>query len=539
MLEIDYDQLRLRDGRRPFSRGTAPTHSASPKVFYLWVFLFALTALTVCVDAGIDDACQLALGISCAEFEEAYIKASNTDALDGFGVSVSLDDDTLAVGAFGEGSAATGVNRNQNDNSADGSGAVYVFARNNGVWSQQAYIKASNAEGRDSFGVSVSLDGDTLAVGAFGEDSAATGVNGNQNDNSADGSGAVYVFVRNNGVWSQQAYIKASNTERWDFFGASVSLDGDTLVVGARGEGSAATGVNGEQSDNSAFGSGAVYVFTRNNGVWSQQAYIKASNTDAFDSFGVSVSLDGDTLAVGAFGEGSAATGVNGAQGDNSANGSGTVYVFTRNNGVWSQQAYIKASNTDALDRFGISVSLDGDTLAVGATGEVSAATGVNGNQNDNSASGSILSSGSGAVYVFTRNNGVWSQQAYIKASNTDADDAFSASVSLDGDTLAVGAFGEDSAATGVNGNQNDNSADGSSAVYVFTRNNGVWSQQAYIKASNTDADDAFGASVSLDGDTLAVGALFEGSAATGVNGAQGDNSAMQSGAVYVRRIAP
>ncbi len=203
-------------------------------------------------------------------------------------------------------------------------------------------------------------------------------------------------------------------------------------------------------------------------------------------------------------------------------------------------EAYVKASNTGVADRFGAgglfdngivgNVALAGDTLAVGAWFESSAATGVNGNQADNSAQGS------GAVYVFTRTGGVWSQQAYVKASFSGVDDIFGSSVALAGDTLAVGAWQEASAATGVNGNQADNSASKSGAVYVFTRTGGVWSQQAYVKASNTGVGDGFGASVALAGDTLAVGAWFESSAATGVNGNQADNSVQGSGAVYVYR---
>ena len=184
-------------------------------------------------------------------------------------------------------------------------------------------------------------------------------------------------------------------------------------------------------------------------------------------------------------------------------------------------------------DLFGYSVSLSGDTLAVGASYERSSATGVNGSQSDNSARNS------GAVYIFTRSGRTWSQQAYLKASNTGARDNFGHSVSLSGDTLAVGASYEDSNATGVNGSQSDNSARNSGAVYVFTRSGTTWSQQAYLKASNTDAGDLFGSSVSLSGDTLAVGAKSESSSATGVNGNQKDNGADGSGAVYVRRIAP
>src|SRR5690606_1166679 len=126
--------------------------------------------------------------------------------------------------------------------------------------------------------------------------------------NSASYSGAVYVFKRTDGVWAQEAYLKASNTGASDFFGYSVSLSGDTLAVGAHHEASAATGVDSDQADNSASSSGAVYVFKRTGVVWEQEAYLKASNTGADDNFGSSVSLSGDALAVGAFGEDSAAT---------------------------------------------------------------------------------------------------------------------------------------------------------------------------------------------------------------------------------------
>jgi hypothetical protein len=461
-----------------------------------------------------------------------YLKASNTGANDRFGTSVSLSSDTLAVGSIFESSKATGVNGDQHDNSAEASGAVYVFRRTGALWTQEAYLKASNTDVGDAFGWSVSLSGDTLAVGAIYESSAATGVNGNQNDNSAQHSGAVYVFRRSGTVWAQEAYLKASNTDAGDAFGNNVSLSGDTLAVGAPFESSKATGVNGNQSDNSADKSGAVYVFQRSGTLWTQQAYLKASNTDAQDSFGTDVSLDGGRLAVGANGESSKATGVNGNQSDNNAKNSGAVYVFQRTGTVWSQQAYLKASNTDAGDDFGWQLSLSGDTLAVSAVDESSNATGINRDQTNNSATRS------GAVYVFQfqHSGSGWIQQAYLKASNTDAGDSFGWSVSLSDDTLAVGALYESSKAMGVNGDQADNSAPGSGAVYLFRRTDDAWVQQSYVKASNTDAHDEFGLSTSVSGDTFAVGAPSEASDATGINGNQMDNSAGLSGAVYVYR---
>jgi len=460
--------------------------------------------------------------------QQAYIKASNTEAGDGFGVAVAVSGDTVLVGAQGDASNAAGVNGDQSDNSVSGAGAAYDFVRSAGVWSQQAYLKASNPDTNDFFGITVAVSSDTVVVGAVNESSNATGVNGDQSDNNAGGAGAAYVFVRSAGVWSQQAYLKASNTGAGDFFGSSAAVSGDTVVVGAQGEASNAIGVNGDQSDNSTLAAGAAYVFVRSTGVWSQQAYLKASNTESNDFFGLTVAVSGDTAVVGAFGESSNATGVNGDQSDNSSSFSGAAYVFVRSAGAWSQQAYLKASNTESNDFFGLTVAVSGDTVLVGARSEASSASGVNGNQSDNNAPNA------GAAYVFVRSAGVWSQQAYLKASNPDTDDLFGFAVAVSGDTVVVGAFRESSNATGVNGNQSDNSALGAGAAYVFVRSAGVWNQQAYLKASNTERLDFFGASVAVSGDTVVVGAFAEDSSATGVNGNQSDNSAFFSGSAYV-----
>jgi hypothetical protein len=460
--------------------------------------------------------------------QQAYLKASNTEASDNFGYAVAISGDTMVVGTPFEDSNATGVNGNQADNSASAAGAAYVFVRSGATWSQQAYLKASNTGASDHFGRVVAISGDTLVVGADGEDSRATGVNGNQADNSFPAAGAVYVFVRSGTTWSQQAYLKASNTELTDYFGFAVAISGDTVVVGAYAEDSNATGVNGDQADNSAVTAGAAYVFVRNGTTWLQQAYLKASNTDASDYFGRAVAISGDTVVVGAIGEASSATGVDGNQADNSATYAGAVYVFARSGATWSQQAYLKASSPDVNDYFGETVAISGDTVVVGAYQEDSNATGVNGNQMDNSASAA------GAAYVFVRGGAAWSQQAYLKASNSGASDAFGCAVAISGDTVVVGAETEDSNATGVNGNQADISATMAGAAYVFVRSGITWSQQAYLKASNTDSSDRFGGAVAISGDTVVVGADGEDSSATGVDGDQADNSAATAGAAYV-----
>jgi hypothetical protein len=405
--------------------------------------------------------------------QQAYIKASNTDNGDVFGSSVSLSSDgnTLAVGAEKEDSNATGINGDQTNNSAVSAGAVYVFVRSEASWSQQAYIKASNAGASDGFGRSVSLgeDGNTLAVGAENEDSNATGINGDQTNNTASSSGAAYVFTRSGTSWSQQAYIKASNTDAGDVFGLIVSLstDGNTLAVSAQSEASNASGINGDQTDNSVAGSGAAYVFVRSGVSWSQQAYIKASNAEASDylSYSMNLSADGNTLAVGTPYEDSNAVGINGDQTNNSAVTAGAAYVFSRTGTSWSQQAYIKASNADANDWFGVMLSLsaNGNKLAVGGSNDDSNATGINGDQANNTVTGS------GAVYVFERSGTSWSQQTYLKASTTGIYDSFAwPTLSGDSNTLAVGAFLEDSSATGINGDQSINESYGAGAVYVY-----------------------------------------------------------------------
>ena len=372
---------------------------------------------------------------------------------------------------LGEGGNLVNITVRAEDGITTQNYSVLVERQSTNAFVQQAYLKASNTGTSDQFASSVALSGDTLAVGAAFEDSNANGVNSDESNNLAADSGAVYVFTRDvNDQWSQQAYLKASNTRSDDRFASSVALSGNTLAVGAPDEDSNAIGINGDERNILARESGAVYVFTRDSGnQWAQQAYVKASNTDSRDFFGISIALSGDTLAVGAAFEDSNATGVNGDE-SNRSSASGAVYVYTRDsNNQWSQQAYIKASNTEVIDYFGSKVSLSGDILAVSAYGEDSNATGINGDDSNNSAifAGRFFSTG--AVYVYTRDiSDQWSQQAYIKASNTGSGDNFGSSVALSGDTLAVGARREDSNATGVNGNQANNGLFDSGAVYVF-----------------------------------------------------------------------
>jgi hypothetical protein len=372
-------------------------------------------------------------------------------------------------------------NPGQEDGDLDGAGDACDF---DPTVTQTAFLKAHNAGAGDTFGRRAAIAGDTLIVGAPFERGSATIVNG-PDDDLALLAGAAYVFQRDPGTgdWLQQAYLKASNAEENDQFGTDVAIDGDTVVVGAP--------LEDELGENV----GAAYVFVRDGETWTEQAILRRPDGEPFYFIQVpnEVAISGDTIVVSAFFY-------------------DVVYVFERDpvSGVWSAGTTISDPNPQTVDRFGYGLAIDGDTILIGA---ITA---------DNLA---------GAAYVYVRDGNGWTQQAYLQGANTEDGDRFGSSVAISGDTLAVGAFMEDSNATGVGGDQGDNGAVDSGAVYVFTREAGVWSQQAYVKATNTGANDRFGGRVSLSGDRLAVAAHFE----DGTAEDEGDDPAhVNSGAVYV-----
>lgn len=329
----------------------------------------------------------------------------------------------------------------------------------------------------------------------------------------------------------QLAYLKASNPAEDTHFGcggsltghagnaAAISPDGNTVAIGAPHDNSGASGINGDQADNAANQSGAAYVFTRNGSSWSQQAYVKSSMTRPNVLFGYSIGIsgNGDTLAVAEF---------------DADRGKGALYVLARSGGAWSHQARIQPESVENGDSLGyaLAISDDGNTIAAGAADEDCTVPGINPAGCDKDAERltptEVLNGSFGAAYIFVRNGSTWTEQAFIKASNPAKGDWFGVHLSLsgDGNTLAVCSPSEDSAATGINGKQDDESADIAGAVYVFTRNATVWSQHAYVKASDTVKFGEFGSAVSLarDGRMMAVKGLRTG------------NSAPGSGAVYI-----
>jgi len=354
---------------------------------------------------------------------------------------------------------------------------VYIFTQTAGVWSQQAELQPPEAVGNSGgYGHSIAIDGDTLVVGSYLESTI---------------QGVVYVYIRSQGVWSEQEHFQGSNTEYLDTFGYAVAIYGDTIVVGAYGEDSNATGVGGDETNDSASQAGAAYVFTRTGTSWSQDAYLKASNSQTRQRFGWSLSIFDGTIVVGS---------INGA------------YVFTKNNDIWSQEDYLII---ETGGNFGYSVAIFQDTIVVG---EFFYDTG---------------NSDIGAAYVYTRSLSSWNQQAILTATYTGDNDRFGGTVAIMHDTIVVGANYEASDAIDINGNESSNSALYAGAAYVFQRSGNIWSQQAYLKASNTDAQDHFGYSVAIADNIIAIGAITEKSNATGINGDQTNNSTNTAGAVY------
>jgi hypothetical protein len=266
------------------------------------------------------------------------VKSQNSKSGDDLGFSVAVDGDTMIAGAPGNASPQ-----------------AFVFVRSGDTWIEQARLTANTASEPDEYGSSVAVSGDIAVVGAPSQSRRAR--NGLPSRLFA---GAAYVYRRTGTSWVQEAQLEPSNAAaNVDFFGSSVAASGDTVLVSGHGEDAAA---GAPPSDTSAASSGAVYVFVRDGGAWNEQARLKASNADAGDFFGLSVSIAGDTAVVGAPYEDSAS----GAEAsDDSAESAGAAYVFTRSGSTWTEQALLKASDADAGDSFGYRVSICGDTVAI------------------------------------------------------------------------------------------------------------------------------------------------------------------------------
>ena len=368
--------------------------------------------------------------------EEAILSASDKSEFANFGWSVSVSGDTAIVGALNP-AAPDGI---------DHAGAAYVFTRTGSTWSEQQILSASDKSGGAAFGCCVSVSGDTAVITA---PSAYSG--------GVPYAGQAYVFSRNGSTWSQQQILSASDKSANGSFGLSVSVSGDTVVIG------------GPSARSGGVAYGQAYVFTRNGSTWSEQAILSASEKSEYFNFGYSVSVSGDTAVVGA------------PQADPGAVfNAGAAYVFTRNGSTWSEQAILSASDKSQNGSFGNVVSASGDTVVIGAP--LARVGGV----------------AHGQAYVFTRNGSTWSEQQILSASDKSGGAEFGSSVSVSGDTAIIGAPWK------TYGGMAD-----AGQAYVFTRSGSTWCEQAILSASDKSQDAIFGVSVSVSGDTAIVTARY------------------------------
>jgi uncharacterized protein (TIGR03437 family) len=311
---------------------------------------------------------------------------------------------------------------------------------------------AQDGAANDNYGYSIAADGDTVVVGANLE---TVGNNVRQ--------GSAYVYVRSGGGWTLQQKLTANDGDAEDQFGASAAINGATIVIGAPND---KTGMNPNQ--------GSAYVFARSGGVWSFQRKLTANDGEANDRFGASVAVSDDTVVAGAFSDDI------GTKPDQ-----GSAYVFVRSGGAWALQQKLTADDGGANDQLGASVAISDDTIIAGALLDDL------GTAQD-----------AGSAYVFVRSGAGWTQRQKLSGLNSvgaRSGDLFGAAVAISGDTAIIGAPLAD-----LFGRVNQGLA------AVFVRSGGLWSYQGSLTANDGEAEDRFGASVALNGDTALVGANFD-----------------------------
>lgn len=346
------------------------------------------------------------------------------------GRSVAISGDTALIGAPDDDVAGV-----------TDAGAVYVFVRSGGVWTQQARLLADEPQESDHFGAAVALDGDTAVVGAPGDRICPS---------CGSVRGAVYTWRRSGSEWTREARLTAGAAEE---LGAAVAVSGDTVVAGAPG----------------GFGSGEAFVFFRSGATWTFEQELISDDSQSGDDYGTAVAIDGDTALVGSPGT---ETDV--------GSGAGAVFVFSRSGGTWTQQEQLLATGGTAIDGLGTAVALDGDTALAGAPGD--------------RCTFCIPGSGPGAAYVFTRSGATWTQQAQLLASDGEVNDHYGAAVALSGDLALIGNSVDDTAA-GTN----------AGSVYVLSRSGTAWSEDDQLLPGASG--DRFGRSVALDGPHAVIGA--------------------------------
>lgn len=394
--------------------------------------------------------------------------ASDREANDNYSFSVAIDGDYAIVGAYQEDEDTL------NEATLSNAGSAYIYKNEAGTWVEMQKIVASDRSSIDNFGYSVAINGDYVIVGAYQEDNDVVG------GNTMSNSGSAYIFKNIAGEWTEMQKIVASDRNTDDFFGASVSISGEYAVIGAYQEDENASG-NSTMSN-----SGSAYIFHNVSDTWSEVQKIVASDRSAVDYFGLSVSMSGDYLIVGAYSEDE------NVAGSATLNNAGSAYIFKNNAGTWAQSQKIVASDRGAEDFFGYSVSISGNVAIVGAY------------QEDHNTSGSANLANSGSAYIYTRNGSTWTQSQKLVASDRDEGDQFGYAVSICGDYAIVGSSLEDEDISGENSFFNAGSA------YIYKNVAGSWSQAQKIVPSDRANSDLFGTSVAIGNYYTICGAYQE-----------------------------
>ncbi|MFK8043886.1 MAG: T9SS type A sorting domain-containing protein [Crocinitomicaceae bacterium] len=406
--------------------------------------------------------------------------ASDRAADDLFGFTISLDGNRAAVSSILD----DGVNTN--GATLIDVGAVYIYELSGGTWLETARLVASDKDSIDRFGCRISLDGDRILIGAYLNDRDEFG------GDTLDNAGAAYIFDYIGGVWQEQAKLIASDRAIDDRFGYDVSLSGDKAAIGAFLN-------DTDESGNVVMSnSGAAYVFELTGGTWTETAKLVASDRSPGNSFGLSLSMSGETIMIGSYFNATDAAGIN------FLTQAGSAYVFEKVGGVWTETAKLVASNRESGDRFGHNVEMDENRAIIGAYNRDEAGIGQ-----------------SGSAYIFERIGGIWTETAALVASDLSSSDNFGYSVDISGDHAIVGARFEDQDSNNANTFSNAGSA------YVFELQGGVWAETTKIVASDRAAEDQFGLSVVISGDMIMTGAYNDDEDATG------GNTLSNSGSVY------
>jgi len=371
--------------------------------------------------------------------QEQRLKASDGQYGDGLGGSVAVSGPYLAVGAAWEGYYV-----------ADNFGAVYMFEPGDSGWEE--VVKIANPDpGQDRFGNAVSVSGRYAVFGAFLDDAGA------------ENSGSAYVYERVSSGWTQVAHLTSPLPREDGYFGHSVCISGDLLIVGARDEyQSAPFGGNGQKR-------GAAYVYRLNGGDWVLDQKLVPPDPDAYDGFGSSVSISGGCAVVGSYKD------------DDAANDSGAVYVFDRSESGWENTAKLTASDGMGSELFGSSACLTGETLIVGAPTADRADT------------------DSGMAYIFERGESGWTETARLEPTDAGRYDNFGRDVAVYGGQAIVGSPSHDGFATNAG------------AAYVYERSETGWSLAEKLKSDDLESYDSFGCAVAMDAETAVVGASSEG----------------------------